>query len=65
MKICKNYFHICKPLKSPLGVLILTKILKNEDFQELLKNFFKFNSYTQSSDMAAGHVQRFEYMNGT
>jgi hypothetical protein len=28
-------FNIFEPLKSPLGVLILTKILKTEDFQEL------------------------------
>ena len=34
MKICKFFDHIFKPLKSPLGVLILTKILKTEDFQE-------------------------------
>ena len=34
MKTCKNFNHIFKLLKSPLGVLILTKILKTEDFQE-------------------------------
>jgi hypothetical protein len=39
MKICKNFDHIFKPLKSPLGVLILTKILKMEDFKNFRQNY--------------------------
>ena len=34
MKIYNKYFHIYKPLKSPLGVLVLTKILKIWDFKD-------------------------------
>jgi hypothetical protein len=36
MKISKNFDHIFEPLKSPLGVLILTKILKKGGFSRNL-----------------------------
>ena len=39
VKICKNQPFRWKPLKSPLGVLIRTKLVKTEDFKEFQTNF--------------------------
>jgi hypothetical protein len=43
MKIFKNFDNISKPLKSPLGVLILTKILKMEDFHEFWTKWMDYH----------------------
>jgi hypothetical protein len=42
MNIGKGNYHIFKPLKSPLVVLILTKILKMEDFHEFFENWLDY-----------------------